>query len=379
MHRKTILLFSLLLVAALVFSACVAPTTPAPAAGEPAAPADDAATPEPAAEGEAAAGPFTIGLSNNFVGSEWRTQMVTELEEVNAEYIEQGIANELVIENADTDAQGQIQQVQNLVNRGVDGIIINPGDVTALNLTLEEVVAEGVPVIAIDQEICAEGVINVVIDQKEWAKISAEWLAEELGGEGDIVLIEGFVGHPANEARMEGVQEVLDANPGLNVVGRDTGGWDQATGQQVMSNFLASLPNIDGVWTQDGMADGILTAIQTANPDEWPVVVGEARAGYMQRWNDVLQERPDFRSFGVVNPPGVAASGLRVIYNILQGKQIDESRLAGPCGNSLYVSIPGTVTPENFAEEHALIADQPASYVVSGIIDQAEADSFFLE
>lgn len=66
-----------------------------------------------------------------------------------------GLTTELVIENADTDAQGQIQQIQNLINKGVDAIIINPGDVAALNATLEEAVDAGIVVIAVDQEIAA--------------------------------------------------------------------------------------------------------------------------------------------------------------------------------------------------------------------------------
>jgi ribose transport system substrate-binding protein len=380
MKQRLAVLFSLLLVVALVISACAAPVAPA-APAEPAAEGEAAEAPaaEAPAEGEAAAGPFTVGLSNNFVGSEWRTQMIQQMETVNAEFMEAGLANELVIESADTDAQGQIQQINNLVNKGVDAIIINPGDVTALNTTLEEVVADGIPVIAVDQEICAEGVINVVIDQKEWAMISARWLAEQLGGEGDVVLIEGFPGHPANEARMSGVEEVFAEFPGINVVGRDTGRWDQATGQQVMSNFLASLPNIDGVWTQDGMATGVLTALQTANPEEWPVVSGEARASYLQLWNQVLETRPDFTSIGVVNPPGVGASGLRVVMELLQGGTIDEAQLAGECGNTLYVPIPGTVTAENFAEEYAAVADLPASYTVDGVITAEEAKAFFAQ
>ncbi len=375
MNRRLFFLVSVLLTVALVFTACAAPVAaPAPAGGEEAA-ATEAA---PAEGGEAAAaGPFTIGLSNSFVGSEWRTQMIQQMQDVNAPYMDAGLTADLVIESADTDAQGQIQQIQNLVNKGVDAIIINPGDVNALNPTLEEVTAQGIPVIAVDQEICADGVINVVIDQKEWAKISAKWLAEQLGGKGDIVLIEGFVGHPANEARMAGVEEVLAEYPDIKVVGRDTGMWDQATGQQVMSNFLASLPNIDGVWTQDGMASGVLQAIMTANPEKWPINSGEARQSYLAMWNDLLAERPDFQTIGVYNPPGVGASGLRVVLNILQGKEVDESKLAGPCGNTLYVPIPGVVTGENFAAEWEAVKDLPASWTLDGVISQEEADAFF--
>ncbi len=322
---------------------------------------------------------FTIGVSNSFVGSEWRTQMIQNIEDVVAELATVGINIELVIESTDTDAQGQIQQIQNLINRGVDAILINPGDQSALNLALEEATEEGIVVIAVDQEIAAEGVYNVVIDQTEWARISIRWLAEELGGEGDIVLIEGFVGHPANEARMAGVEEVLAEYPGINVVGRESGMWDQATGQQVMSDFLASLPNIDGVWTQDGMATGVLTAVRTANPDQWPVMVGEARASYIQGWAEVLETRPDFRSIGVVNPPGVGADGIRVAVEILLGGEVDEDQLEGPFGNTLYVPIPYAVTAENFDAYYAEVADLPGSYTLDGFITQAEAGAFMVD
>lgn len=320
--------------------------------------------------------PYTIGVSNGFVSSEWRTQMIQDLEEVNAEFMEQGLTTDLIIESADVDVQGQIQQIQNLINRDVDAIIINPNDQAALNPIIAEAVEQGIVIIAVDQEISAPGAINVVIDQTEWARISARWLAEKLGGEGDVVLIEGFVGHPANEARMAGVEEVFAEFPGINVVGRETGSWDQATGQQVMSNFLASLPNIDGVWTQDGMAQGVLQAIVTANPDEWPVNSGEARAGFMQLWNEILQTNLDYETIGVVNPPGVGASGLRVAVEILEGNEVDDAQLAGPFNNSLYVPIPGTITAENFAAEYEQVADQPASYVLDGFINQDEAAGF---
>ena len=193
------------------------------------------------------------------------------------------------------------------------------------------------------------------------------------------MLIEGFVGHPANEARMAGVEEVLAEFPGITVVGRETGSWDQATGQQVMSDFLASIPNIDGVWTQDGMATGVLTAIQTANPENWPISTGEARASYLQLWNEILQERSDFTSIGVVNPPGVGADGLRVAVEILLGGTVDESQLAGPFGNTLYVDIPYSVTPENFADYYAEVADLPESYTMDGLISQSQAYAFIAQ
>jgi ribose transport system substrate-binding protein len=314
-----------------------------------------------------------IGVSNSFVGSEWRTQMLQNMENVVAELKGKGIDIELVVESKDTDVPGQIQQIQNLVNKGVQAIIINPGDVKGLNATIEETVAGGIPVISIDQAIDAKGVINVVIDQTEWARISARWVAEQMGGKGDLVLIEGFVGHPANEARMAGVKEVLDKYPDIKVVGRDTGKWDQATGQKVMSNFLTSLPNIDAVWTQDGMATGVLTAIKTANPKKWPIVVGEARASYLQLWKEIQKDRADFTSFGVVNPPGVASSGLRVAVELLTGGKIAPEALQGANKNTLFVPIPYIVDKTNFDAQYAAVKDAAPSYTLDGIISQDDA------
>jgi ribose transport system substrate-binding protein len=327
----------------------------------------------------AGGGDFVIGVSNSFVGSEWRTQMIQNIQDAAAELTEAGVNIELIIESEDTDAQGQTQQIQNLINSGVDAIIINPGDQTALNLVLEDAVAQGIVVIAVDQEIAAQGVFNVVIDQTEWARISARWLAEELGGEGRIALIEGFVGHPANEARMAGALEVFESYPGIEIAARESGMWDQATGQQVASDILASVPDLDGIWTQDGMATGVLTAIQAAGLENPPLTTGEARASYLQLWNEVSQADPDFTSIGVVNPPGVGADGLRVAVEILLGGTVDESQLAGPFGNTLYVPIPYAVTSENFAEYYAEVADLAPSFTMDGVITQDQAHAFMAQ
>jgi len=321
-------------------------------------------------------GPFTIGISNGFVSSEWRTQMIDDLESVNDEYKQEGLTEDLVVESADVDPQGQIQQMRNLINRGVDGIIVNPNDATALDQVIGQAESAGIPVIAIDQEIAAPGVTNVVIDQGEWARMGAEWLVEELGGDGDVVVINGIAGHPANEARYDAVKQVFADNPGIEVVQEANADWDQATAQQEMSNILASQPNIDGVWTQDGMARGVLQSVQADNPKEYPVISGEARSGYMRQWQDVRQQDPEFASYGPINPPGVGASGLRVMVEILQGKEIKQGELEGAAGNTLYVPIPGVVTNQNLDEELQKI-DVEGEYVLDGIITQKQAQSYF--
>ncbi|MBI9049843.1 MAG: substrate-binding domain-containing protein [Anaerolineaceae bacterium] len=382
MSKKTLmLLVAFLTIFSMILASCgpaEAPATaeePVAAEQEQAAEEPAEAAEEPMAEGDV----FTIGISNPFISSEYRTQMIAELIEVNAEYMAEGVTTELVIESADTDVAGQIQQLQNLMAKEVDAILVNPGDVNGLNATLEEAVAKGIIVISVDQELEVPGVYNVGIDQKEWAKTSAKWMAEALGGEGDIVQIEGFPGHPANVARMDGVAEVLADYPGINVLATDTGKWDEATGQQVMSNFLAAYPTLNGYWTQDGMAIGALQAVMAASPAEYPVVVGEGRCQFLNLWSEVLAMDPGFETIAVANPPGVSPTGLRIAVNMLMGKMVDETTLGGANGQSFVIDVPVIITPENLDEGLAICADKPDAYLLDGIMTNDEVlDAYFV-
>jgi ribose transport system substrate-binding protein len=345
-----------------------------------AAPTDTAAAAAPTnTTGAAGAGqPFTIGISNPFISSEYRTQMIQELIDTNKEYKDKGITTDLVIESADTDVPGQIQQLQNLINKGVDAILVNPGDVNGLNDTLQEAISKGIIVISVDQELPTPNVYNVGIDQKEWAKTSAKWLAEKLGGKGNIVEIEGFPGHPANVARMAGVDEVLKDYPDIKVLGKDTGKWDEATGQQVMSNFLASFPNMDGYWTQDGMAIGAFQAVLAASPAKFPVPVLEARCQAPQLWDQRLKQDPNFESIAVANPPGVAPTGLRIAVNMLMGKQVNKSKLGGANGLSFVIPVPVVVTKDNFQQVfQSQCSGKPPAYLLDGIMTDQEVQQYF--
>jgi ribose transport system substrate-binding protein len=372
--KPVLLLVTMVMIFSMLLASCTTPTATATQA-----PAD---TQAPVATAIPTAVPdtkFTIGVSNPFISSEYRTQMIAELVEVNKEYMDAGITNELVIESADTDVAGQIQQLQNLMAKGVDAILVNPGDVNGLNATLEEAVAKGIIVISVDQELNVPGVYNVGIDQKAWAMTSARWLAEKLGGKGDIVEIEGFPGHPANVARMDGVAEVLAGYPNIKVLATDTGKWDEATGQQVMSNFLSAYPNLTGYWTQDGMAIGALQAIMAANPAVWPQGVGEGRCQFLKLWQEALTMNPNFDSIAVANHPGVSPTGLRIAVNMLQGKKVDTAKLGGANGLSFVLPLAAVITKDNLADGLKTCEGKPDAYLLDKIMTDEEVQQYFVK
>jgi len=371
MKRIKVLSTIVVLTMAIVVIAGCAPAAPAAAPAAEAPAAEAPAAEEPAAE--APAKKLVFGLSNAWIGSEWRSQMLANFELACKE-----LGIETVVEHADTDVPGQIAQINNLIAKGVDALIINPADIAALKPVIAEANAQGIVVIIIDAEIPGDDHVNVVINQKEWASISMRWLVNKLGGKGDIVTIEGYLGHPANEFRMEGVAEVLAANPDIKLVGEDTGQWDPATAQKVAANFIAAKPGLNGIWTQDGMAEATLLAVQASGLpyEKWPQVVCEARASGLRTWQKMIDEHPDFDCISVINPPGCAYDAVYIAYNLLQGKEIDPAKLGGQFGNTIYKPLT-TIDNSNMAEWLASVEGKPDGYTLDAYMTPEEIAALF--
>ena len=314
---------------------------------------------------------FTIGISNAWVGSEWRTQMVNDVKTAAEPYIAQGLIKEIIVQSFDVSTEGQIDQIRNLAASGADMILINPADAAALNPVIAEVSSQGIIVIGTDTELASPNAVNVAINQKEWAAISARWLVEKMGGSGNVVCINGFAGHPANTARVKGYTEVFDSHPGITVLNEVNADWDNAKGQAAMADMLATYPDIDGVWVQDGMAAGALRAIKAAGRDDI-YSTGEARVDFLKMWKE-----QELDMIGVANPPGAMTSAFFVGMHMLAGKEFKDDVFEGPYGNTIYVPIPTVVTNINFDTVYNAYKDFPDYYSVDGHLTQAQAATYF--
>ena len=314
---------------------------------------------------------FKIGLSNGWVGSEWRTQMIEEAEAAAKAWTDKGVPVEVVVQSANVDAQGQIGQVRNFVNQGVDAIIIDPNSPTAFNPVFAQAKAKNILVIATDAEVSSKDAIYVGIDQKEWAVQSAKWLAETLGGKGNVVAINGVAGNPANEMRVAGYREVFAKYPDIKVLNEANANWDQAQGQQAMQNLLATYPDVQGVWVQDGMAAGAWRAIIASGKKDQAAATGEIRKDFMTVW-----DAEKLKSGASVNPPGVMASALNVAVLKLQGKEFKDGIFGGTYGNAIYIPIP-FVSNDNLADRLKEAADKPGYWSVTATVSPEEASAFF--
>ncbi|MBW3097551.1 ABC transporter substrate-binding protein [Pseudohoeflea coraliihabitans] len=314
---------------------------------------------------------YKIGLSNGWVGSEWRTQMIDEAKAAAEAWGEKGVEVEVVVQSANVDVPGQIAHVRNFISQGVDAIIINPNSPTAFDPVFAQAKEAGILVISTDAEVSSPDAIYVGIDQKTWAMESAKWLAETLEGEGKVVAINGVSGHPANEMRVSGYREVFEGYDGIEIVNEVNANWDQAQGQQAMQNLLATYPDIDGVWVQDGMAAGAWRSIMDAGKVEDIAATGEIRKDFIDLWVE-----NDFTSGASVNPPGVMASALNVAVLMLQGKELKEAADKGQYGNAMYLPIP-FIDGDNVEDVAGELDGKPGYYSFTSALSIEDAEALF--
>jgi ribose transport system substrate-binding protein len=264
----------------------------------------------PAASGGAEAS-YHLGVSNTLTNNGWREEMICS---INAQAVDSGQVAELTVLHRDTDAAGQLEDLRNLIADDVDAIIVNPVSPDAVNAALAEAAEAGIPVISVDQAVTDPDAYLISNDQEEYAYLGAAWLFETMGGEGDVVYMRGFAGHPADDDRDVGFQRALDENPGINVVFEEHTGWDQATGTQQINDFLATGANYDGIWTS-GIDNVIVDALVAADAELVPIV-GADNAGFVQQ----LLEVEGLVGAAVTNPASVGGAGVTLATQILSGE-----------------------------------------------------------
>lgn len=158
-------------------------------------------------------------------------------------------------------------QVDTFITQGVDAIILVPVQVSAIGPILDETEAAGIPVVAVNRlpaDDQLERLATFVGSNEEFAgRVQGEAIAEMLGGEGDVVIIWGEIGHPAQIGRTAGVKEVFEQYPGINVVREDTSEWQRANALELMENWIQAGFNIDAViGNNDESAIGAAMALE---------------------------------------------------------------------------------------------------------------------
>ena len=263
----------------------------------------------------AADGSYTIGVSNTVQGNGWREEMICAM---NAQALVSGKVEQLIVAHRNTDAAGQLEDLNNLIAAGVDAIVLNPSNPDALNSALEAAMAAGIVVVAVDQGVSAEGAYILSNNQEEYAYLGARWLFEHLGGSGSVVYMRGYAGTSADNDRHDGFTRALSEFPDIEVVHEVFTGWQQDQGKQQMFDFLATGIPFDGVWTS-GIDNVIVDAFVESGAPLVPIV-GADNAGFVQ----YLTEVEGLEGAAVTNPGSVGGAGITLALQVLEGNAPEE-------------------------------------------------------
>ena len=175
----------------------------------------------------------------------------------------------LQFEDAQGDVVRQLNQVQNFTAQGMDAIIVNAVDTAATQkMTLNAQQAK-IPLVYVNRrpefkEVPA-GVGYVGSDEIKAGEIQMRYLAEKMGGKGNLAIMLGLLSNNATHNRTLGVKSVLKDYPDIKIVEEQSAEWQRGKAIDLMNNWIVSGRKIDAVAANaDEMAIGAAMAISQA-------------------------------------------------------------------------------------------------------------------
>jgi ribose transport system substrate-binding protein len=215
-----------------------------------------------ASEGSKDSSDKSIGLSISTLNNPF---FVTLSDSAEAKAKENGV--KITVSDAQDDASKQASDVENLIQKGVDLIIINPVDSSSVASAVESANAANIPVITVDRS--SEGgevVAHIASDNVAGGELAGEFLMSLIEEGSEVAMLEGVAGSSAARDRGQGFLNVVDGK--VNLVASQTANFNRTEGLTVMENILQANPNVKAIFAQnDEMALGALEAIQAAGKD----------------------------------------------------------------------------------------------------------------
>ncbi|MDR8384680.1 sugar ABC transporter substrate-binding protein [Pseudomonas sp. JL2] len=185
---------------------------------------------------------------------------------------------QIQFEDAQGDVVRQLNQVQGFINQKVDAVIVLPVDTSATaNITRAAVEAK-TPLVYVnrhpDERTLPKGVVTVASNDIEAGQLQMRYLAEKLGGKGNLAIIMGDLAQNATHDRTEGVKQVLKDYPGIKVVEQQSAEWQRSKGMDLTSNWLLAGSRFDAiVANNDEMAIGAAMALQQAGKAKGEIAI----------------------------------------------------------------------------------------------------------
>jgi ribose transport system substrate-binding protein len=254
-----------------------------------------------------------VGISNTLTGNGFREEMICSIK---AQAKASGIVSKVVTANRTTDPSGQIADVRNLISAGVNVIVMNPSDRSALDAVIKEASDKGIVVVTIDQGVTSTLAYQMYNNQVKYAQLGADWLFKQLGGTGSVVEMRGIDGVSADADRHTGFTQTLANYPGIKVVKQTFTSWSLDPAAQQTKDIISSGIKVDGIWTS-GIDSTVVDQFVTLKKPFVPVI-GADNDGFLGQLINLKAQ--GLKGAAVTNPPTVGGAGLAIGLNVLQGK-----------------------------------------------------------
>lgn len=283
-------------------------------------------------------GPYTVGV----VFGPLRNAHQTALYEAAIAELEASPLVENVIATTTTgdDASAQIQQFNSVIQQGADILIYQPVAADAAVAPVDEAAAQGIPVVIAQSRVNTPNAVNVNPNQYLSSGSAIAEMINLIGGEGKLLGVHGVPAFAADAATFDVASQLIDACPGLEMVGEVVGNFDASVAKTEVMSFLSTYPGeIDGVIQTAVMAPGIISAFVESGIEVPTVVDYAAQQGSIGWW---YQNRDTYHGVGIGQ--GAEATG----------QSIADVALGMLAGGGIKVSDvildPMLITDENLAE-----------------------------
>ncbi|WP_434705829.1 sugar ABC transporter substrate-binding protein [Pseudomonas sp. Z1-12] len=223
----------------------------------------------------AALADLKIGVSMSQFDDTWLTYLRESMDK-KAKSLPDGVT--LQFEDARSDVVKQLSQVESFISQKVDALIVNPVDTAATQRITKAAVAAGIPLVYVnrhpDDPKLPEGVVTVTSDDLEAGRMQMQYLADKMGGKGDIVILLGDLANNSTTNRTKGVKEVLAKYPGIKIEQEQTGTWSRDKGMTLVNDWLTQGREFNAVVSNnDEMAIGAAMALKQAGKEKGSVLI----------------------------------------------------------------------------------------------------------
>ncbi|MBK7600037.1 MAG: substrate-binding domain-containing protein [Acidobacteria bacterium] len=220
----------------------------------------------------------------------------------------------------ETDISGQVNIVEDAINRRVDGIVLAPSHGDSLVPMVLRAQREGIPVTIFDSGIATDQYLSYVsTDNREGGAVAARRMGEKLGGKGKVAIIGAKKGSVSTDEREIGFEATIKEKfPNIQIVQWLYGEANATKSLSVAEDILTSHPELNGIFaSNESSTVGAVRAILQRNLPNKVLLVGfDATPDLVKNVKDGAID-----SLVIQNPFKMGYEGVKTIVDKLNGKQ----------------------------------------------------------